>query len=234
MLKKLISVLAAAALFAGCMTGCAMDGGKYDAVKQAQAAVMTLSSGRLMVTAGYEKNTKSDRIVTEFIFQKLESGAYAYCQTQYDRNNKPVYCEYSDGTKTEQWLIGKGWGEMTGVLYSAESPHRYMKLLSTAYERKTVSSISMTQEDANKRYDMVLNPTRLNETVYTDGDAEALEESVSVLVGEDGGLLCYNDEARMKDHMMGEEIKYTLEIQLNQQNTVAEIQRPDLRDDYMK
>lgn len=234
MLKRIGFVLAAAALCAGCFTGCMAGGEEYGAVKQAQEAVSRLESGKLMVTAGCEKSSGSERIVTEFVFKRVESGNFAYCQTQYDRNNKPVYCEYSDGSKTEQWFIGKGWSELSGSLFTPEEPHRYIAMLSTPQERKAVQSVAMTPEDTNCRYDLTLDPARLNETVYADSDTEAVEEQISLLLNEAGELVCYNDDATLRDTLLGEEIRYTLEMQLSDCNSVGEVARPALRDNYQK
>ena len=227
MWKKLGAGLAALVLCAG-LTGC--SGSKeYGEMKAAQEAVLSLTGGKLVMTAGYEKPGGSDRIVTEFVFRLTEAGTYSYCQTQFDRNNKPVYCEFSDGQKTEQWLIGKGWSDINAALYTPDEPHRYLQVLSTPLDKKAVRAITVTDEAGNRRYDAEMDPSRLNETVYTDGASELLEETVSLLLSDAGELLCYNDEARIRDVEMDEEDYYTLEMQLSEANMVTEIARPELR-----
>lgn len=234
MLKKIGAVLAAAAMLTACLAGCRAGGKEYSAISQAMEAVRELESGRILVTAGYEKASGSDRIVTEFVFKRTDSGNYAYCQTQYDRNNKTVYCEYSDGSKTEQWLIGKGWADLPGTLFTPESPHRYIRLLSTPPERDAVAQAVMTPEDTNCRYDLTLDPEFLNRTMYADGETEVVQESVCVLLNEEGGLLCYNDDALVNDLLLDQQISYTLEMQLSEQNSIGEVTRPELRDNYLR
>lgn len=234
MRNKMMSVLVAAAVCAASLTGCMAGSREYDAVKQAQQEVARLDSGRITLTSGYERPSGSGRVVTEFVFQKLESGNFAYCQTQFDRNNKPIYCEYSDGTTAEQWFIGKGWSSMTGGMFTADEPHRYIALLSTPQERKAIRSILATPEDTNCRYDITLDPDRLNETVYSGEDAEAVEERISLLLNEAGELICYNDEALVNDGQTGEQVRYMLEMQLSDRNSVGEVARPELRDNWRK
>lgn len=234
MRKKIIALLTAATICMGSFTGCIATGKEYGTVKKAQEAVGQLDSGRITVTTAWEKSGFGEHTVTEFVFRRLDSENFAYCCTQYDRNQKPILCDYSDGVKTEQWLIGKGWSDKTGALFTADQPHRYITFLSTPHERKTVRSIQTTQEDTNCRYDITLDPDRLNKTVYRDEGAEAVEEQISLLLNGAGELVCLNDDAILCDIETGEEIRYQLEMQISDRNSIGEITRPELREHYRK
>lgn len=231
MLKKILSVLLAAAVCAG-FAGCSSKTGTYGEVRKAQEAVASLESGKILVTAGYEKGGQADRTVTEFSFKLTESGNYEYCQTQFDQSNKAVYCEYSDGEKSEQWLVGSGWNSVGTTVYNKENPHRYLKLLSTPFEKKAVESCKQTEEGNSRCYTIVLKPKKLNETVYENTDVTVKSETVRVLVDSAGIIAGYSDEAELFDQQENADCFYTLDMQLSEINAVAEITKPDLRDNF--
>lgn len=229
MLKKISAVLLAAAVCLG-FAGCSSASGKYDAVRKAQEAVSEWNSCKALVTASYDNSVKSSRMVNEFTFRLTSSGNYEYCQTQYDQNNKAVYCEYSDGETAEQWLIGKGWSGIGATVYNQKSPHRYIQLLSTTFDKKAVGEVTVEEQEKNIRYTIALNAEHLNETTYKDADIEVLEETVIATLNEAGELVSYEDEAKVFDKQSEQECVYSLNIQLSEINTVAEILKPELRD----
>lgn len=229
MLKKISAVLLAAAVCLG-FAGCSSASGKYDEVRKAQEAVAGWSSCKALVTTSYDNSVKSSRMVNEFAFRLTSSGNYEYCQTQYDQNNKAVYCEYSDGENSEQWLIGKGWSGMGVTVYNQKNPHRYIQLLSTPFEKKAIREVAVEEQEKNIRYTVSLNPDRLNETTYKDADIEVMEETVIATLNEAGELISYEDEAKIFDKQTEQECTYSLKAQLSEINTVAEIVKPELRD----
>lgn len=228
MLKKLLTVLAAAAVCLG-ITGCSAGSKDYSAIKKSQEAVRSLQSGRIIVTST-TKAKKTEIVVTEFAYKLTATGTYEYCQTQYDGNNKAVYCEYSDGEKAEQWLIGSGWCVIDPTVYTKDNPHRYIKLISTVFDRKAIESIEVNEQTGKKCYTIILKPDILNETVYEDSDQEVLEETVTVTTDEDDNLVYYADAARFFDQPTGQEKEFTLEMELTEPNAVSEIVKPELRE----
>lgn len=229
--KKAAAALLAAALCVG-LTACgAFGGGKnYDAVKKAQEGVGELESGRIIVTSKHAKDAKSESVVTEFVFRTTAGGTSEYCQTQFDQNNKAVYCEYSDGEKSEQWLIGNGWSVIDPTVYTKENPHRYLRLLASPFDKKLVSKIETEQEGENMLYTLTLKPDRVNENLYPEANVEIKEERVSILVNAEGKLIAYGDVSQVYDKEAGEDCEYTLDMQLSDLNAVTEIKKPELRD----
>lgn len=228
MLKKLFIALLAAAIclsFAGCSAGSK----EYAAVKKCQEAVRELQSGRIIVTS---KTTtkKTDVVVTEFAYKLTPTGTYEYCQTQFDGNNKAIYCEYSDGEKAEQWLIGSGWCVIDPTVYTKNNPHRYIKLISTVFDQKSVSSITLTEENGKKCYTILLKPEVLNETIYKDSDTEVKEETVTINTDGDDQIIYYADSSSMYDKANQVQKEFTLEMEISGQNEINEIIKPELRD----
>jgi hypothetical protein len=226
MRKKYLALLLAAAIFL--LSGC-VSGKDYRRLSDAQKSVGALKSGRITVTSSYNPAEGGSASVTEFLFRMTESGCYEYCQTQYDQNQKAVYCEYSDGAKSEQWLLGRGWSVLDSTVYTAEEPHRYLKLIATPFEKKAIDDLLVSEEDGNLRYYLTLDPSVLNRTLYRDSGVEILEEKLEVLAGSDGQLLFYCDDSRLLDKTLGEESAYRLEMQLSDLNAVTEVPRPSLK-----
>lgn len=233
MLKKIIAASLTLVLCFS-LTACGSDGKKHMELKNAQDAILDLQGGKITVTSQFEGENKSDTIKTELVFKSNDSGIMTYCQTQYDQNNKPVYCEYSDGEKSEQWLVGRGWSVLDTVQYTKESPHRYNKLLATSFDKKAIDTIICDEAEAVKTYTLELDPKVLNKTTYKDADIEIVSQSVSVLVNEKNELVRYNDTSKVIDRETNNENLYILEMVLSDQNAVKEVLRPELRDYAVK
>lgn len=227
MFKKIITAALAVSLCLG-ISGCSGSKG-YTTVKKAQEELLNLQSGRMIVSTQAVRADKSDASQTEFSFRLTASGVYEYCQMQFDRNNKAIYCEYSDGEKSEQWLVGSGWSVSEATAYTKDNPHRYLKLLSTPIDQKSIAEITEEKEGEKTRYQITLDPKHLNETAYREADLTVKEELISILISETGELLSYTDHAVMADKSTGQESEYTLDMQISDQNSVMEIKRPDLR-----
>lgn len=227
MLKKTLSfLLAGAACLA--MAGC--SGNKdLDAVQKARQAVRELDSGRIIVTSTV-KSRKTERIVTEFTFRTTSSGGYEYCQLQYDNSSKPVYCEYSDGEKAEQWLIGSGWHVIDPAPYSREKPHRYVQLLSAPCADEAVESVEVADTPESKCYTLILKPDVLNETLYQDAEEQVQQETLTITTDNSGNMVYYADAALFFNPETQKERDVLLEMELSQANQVEEVARPELRD----
>ncbi len=229
MLKK---IALAVMIFAVCvsMVACSSDGKKHMELKNAQNTILDLDSGKITVTSQFEAENKSDTIKSEFVFKTNPSGVISYCQTQYDLNNRPVYCEYSDGEKSEQWLVGRGWSVLDNTQYSKDNPHRYTKLLATSFDKKAIDSIICDETETEKTYTMELDPKVLNKTTYKDTEIEIISQSVTMLVNAKDGLVRYNDTSKVLDKSTDTQSLYMLEMALSEQNAVKEVARPELRE----
>lgn len=228
MLKKLLVTLLTAAVCLG-FSGCSGQSKEYSAIKKCQEAVLALQSGRIIVTST-TVTKKTEIIVTEFAYKLTPTGTYEYCQTQFDGNNKAVYCEYSDGEKAEQWLIGSGWCVIDPTVYTNNNPHRYIKLLSTVCDRKAVASIEKNEQEGKICYTIILKPEILNDTIYKDTDSQVKEETVTITTDGDDRILYYADAATFIDKASQSEKEFTLEMEITDQNAVSEIAKPELRD----
>ena len=228
MLKKIVSVLVAGA---ACLVMAACSGANkdYAAVKKAQSAVRELESGRIIVTSTV-KAAKTELTVTEFTFRTTSSGGYEYFQLQYDNSSKPVYCEYSDGEKAEQWLIGSGWHVIDPAPYSREKPHRYIQLLSTACASEAVESVEISESAGSKCYTVLLKPEVLNETLYQNGEEQVQQETLTITTDSGDNLVYYADAVSFLNPETQKEREVLLEMELSEANQIGEIPRPELRD----
>lgn len=230
-IKKWLTAALAAIVCLG-STGCAGNLGGYPDIKKAQERIGELQSGRIVVNTAFEKGKKAGSMTTEFLFRQKEDGTITYCQTQFDKDNKTIYCEYSDGSRVERWLIGKGWSEAEEQICNKENPHRYLKLLETPIEKKSISQIVTEEDGENTRFILTLDPAWLNENTYTDQTAEAVSETVTILLDKDGNLLRWQNEAVILDVASQMECYYRLDMQLTDLNMVGEIEKPELRTNF--
>lgn len=229
MLKKITLALMALVVCIS-MAACSSDGKKHMELKNAQDTVLDLQSGKITVISQFEGENKSDTIKSELVFKTNAEGVLSYCQLQYDLSNKPVYCEYSDGKKSEQWLVGRGWSVLETAQYSKDNPHRYTKLLSTGFDKKSINSILCDEIETEKTYTMELDPKVLNQTTYKDTEIEIVSQSVTMLVNAKNELVRYNDTSKVIDKTTDTQSLYMLEMALSEQNAVKEVLRPELRD----
>lgn len=212
--------------------GCSSNLKGYSEVKKAQEGIGALQSGRIILTTSYENGKKSGRMTTEFLFRLNEDDSISYCQTQFDGDNKSIYCEYGNGAQVEKWLIGKGWSDPEAQLCNRENPHRYLRLLSTPVEKASITEMASEPDGENTRYTMALNPEWLNANTYTDGTAEAVSETLAVTIDSQGQLTAWHDEAVMLDIATQTECRYRLDMEITDPNTVGEIVKPELRNNF--
>lgn len=224
-MKKLALFLTAAAI---CLSlgGCGASKA-YDEVSAAQKAVSELDSCKITVMTDKGEQNRKSNFKTEFSFKTNESGSQQYCQIQYDMNGKPVYCEYSDGEASEQWVLGKGWSRLECVPCTKKSPHRFMKLLSTPFDKKLIDKIAEEESGENKRFVISLNPEKLNRELYQKESFEVITETLTVILNADGKILCYNDIANVRDKESKKETLYKLDMMLSDYDKVKEIAKPE-------
>lgn len=230
MKKQFLTALCAGAV---CLTAAGCSGGLngYDQVQTAYKTTAAMQSGQVIATAGYEKGDKAESMITELIFRENEDGSIAYCQTQFDRDNKAVYCEFCDGKTVEHWLIGKGWSKPENAPCDRENPHRYLRLLWEVPEKASLLDITCEPEGDSTRYLLTRDPEWLNQNVFADG-TEALEETITLLLDREGKLCKWSQETLVREGGAGTECRYRLEMELSALDSVSEIGRPPLREDF--
>lgn len=225
MLKKLISIIAAMIICLS-FTACS-DSRRYDEVQTAQKKTLDLNSCRITIITDKEEESRQNKFKTEFSFKTTESGNHEYCQVQFDMADKPVYCEYSDGAMSEQWVLGKGWSRLEHVPSNKKNPHRFLKLISTPFDKKLLSEIKAEESGENRRYVISLNPDRLNEKLYKKENFEVITETLIIVLNRDGRILCYNDIANIRDKETGKDKLYKLDMMLSDYDNVKEIKKPE-------
>lgn len=217
-----------AAVLMLCTAGCSRK--DYQTVAEAQTRLGTLSSAKLTVTATAETNEPIETIRTDFSFCYLADGALQFCQTQYDNAGKVTYCAYSAGTDVEQWLLGAGWETLQNAGYNKENPHRYLRLLSTPYDRDEVKTIGKETADGVTHYTLTLNADRLNEGRYAQEPLRVVEQTVTVSVSDEGQVTGYTETAVFRDTQTEIESRYRLEIAVSGHNETPPAQKPSLRE----
>lgn len=227
--KGIMSLTAVALTLCCALSGCGKSE-SYNEVSKAISEVSTLKSGRITVLSQVEPSASrvGQSVKSDLLF-KEKDGTYQYCHVQYDKNDKPVFCEFSDGDKTQQWLIGKGWGGSASG-FTKESPHRYITLVSTPPNEAAVETIVCEEQPTGKQYTITLNSAQLNKTVYEGKEMAVISEKISLLLDESGMLISYIDTAEIEDTVSKQSRKYRLQITLSDQNSITEVTRPELRD----
>jgi len=228
MIKKLAIACLLACLCISTV-GCSGVSKEYDGVKKAQAEVIKQNSCHMVISSKVNAKEKTDAIVTDFTYKVNDKGVMEYCHSQQDSANKLVYCEYSDGVKAEQWLLGNGWSVIEPVAYTKENPHRYIELLTSAIDKKAISKLTKDKVETNTQYNISLNASKLNKTTYKDAPIEVISQNISFLVNAKGELICYNDKAVIFDKETKSEAEYLLEVQLSEHNAIAEVKKPEVR-----
>ena len=95
-----------------------------------------------------------------------------------------------------------------------------------------MESCKQSEEGTSACYTLILNPKKLNETVYANTDVTVKSETVRVLVDSAGLIMGYSDEAALFDQQENADCIYNLDMQLSELNAVTEITKPDLRDNF--
>lgn len=228
-MKKIIAtalVICICLSLAGCKSKKTND---YSDVKKAQAQLLKQSSAHMVMTSEVNSVTKSDKVVTDFTYKLTPDGVMEYCQSQQDVSNKMVFCEFGDGTTSEQWLIGHGWSVIEPVEYTVENPHKILQLLGNELDKKVIAEVTKNDEQTSIRYDITLNVEELNKTVYKDATIEVLAQDVSYTIDASGNIITYNDNATVLDKATNTNAEYTLEVKVSEQGTVSEVKKPELR-----
>lgn len=227
-MKKILCLLLAFIMllsFVGCSKGKNISN-----LTSAQEALLNLLSGKISVTAQIETEGSTDSVKSEFVFMKDENGKFKFCHTQYDNQNKIIFCEFSDGDTAKQWLIGRGWNEIGAVSYNIKNPHRFLKLLSTPFEKNKVKSIEAEAQDGGTNYTITINPDKVNKTAYKDADISVISQTVTVFINDNNEILSYTDTSTILDKAQNVETLYMLSFIVSEQNSITKIECPKLRE----
>lgn len=228
MLKKmLLSVLIISlGIFA---VGCNGESKELDTIKTAQKKLMSATSGHIIAETALKTDKKSDVTTTDFSYKANENGIFTYCQEAKDSNGKVIFCEVGDGEKAEQWLIGKGWAVIEPVAYTTDNHHKFVSLISTPLDKKTVASVTKTVQDNGTVYTLKLNADVLNKTTYKDTSISLESQVVTFLIDKNGEITEYTDVAIIEDTELGEKNEYSVSVTLDQLNAVAEVKTPEVK-----
>lgn len=212
------------------MVGCgSVPKKQYDNLKKVQESFLKQNSCHLIINSKVGGEETQDANITDFVFKVNDKGVMEYCQSQQDGSNKLVFCEYGDGEKAEQWLLGNGWSTINPVAYSKDNPHKYINLLTNSFDKKAISKLSKETELTNTSYILEMDAKKLNKTVYKDTSIEIVSQKITYLVNANGNLICYNDVAVIYDKEADTKAEYQLEVQVSDHNAVTEIKKPEVR-----
>lgn len=227
--KKTAAVFLAALLCLS-LSSCGKDGEKLSSVKKAQESVCSLTSGELSILSTSFSAQREETVKSNFLFTTDSSGNLIYCHTQKDKSDKIVFCEYNDGSTAEQWLIGKGWSQIDVPVYNADNPHRFLALITTPIDKKSVDNIVCEETQDESKYIIALNPDFLNENTYKNADFTVSAQTITLSLNKDGVLCSYSDSAEMTDRQTEKTSRYTLSLDITNQNSVSSVERPELRE----
>lgn len=234
---KRISIIGIIAGLCLSLSACNENGKDYDEIQRIQKNVAAQESGHMIISSRIapvadENNAvsgKADNVTNEFTFKLNASGAVEYCQTQMDSSNKMIFCEISDGEKSEQWLLGKGWSSIDTTTYSKENPHQYIGIIINDIDKGAIGSIDKEIDGDNTVYRITMDVKKLNENHYKDANAELISHDISFTENKDGQLLRYTDDAVIAEGDTKLKNEYSLDIQMNEHNMIGEIKKPELR-----
>lgn len=227
---KTACLLTALLLPLALLGGCATSSKEYSEVASVFKGVLDLKSGNVLITSTSQNEINSKGVKSEFSFLSKENGEFTFCHLQYDNAKKPIYCDYSDEAEALQWFIGKGWSKATKLSYTKENPHRYIKLLSTPPRKEAVSSIEVNALSDKTQYIITLDPQKLNELEYKEGDLAVISQKLTLTADKEGRLCEYKDSCVMLDKKTNEETTYVADAAISQQDALSEITKPELRE----
>lgn len=213
-------------------SGCGVDRSLYDEMAAAQRQAGQMQSGIITLTVAFEEEGVSGEYAAELLFCKTENGTYAYCQKQYDPNEQITFCEYSDGTKTEQWMIGRGWEEIGEATFTEENPHRYLTMLSTAHEHGAIQTLEKESDGSGTRYLLTLDPNRAKELYYKESGCSVVSQTVTVSFDAEGHIVGYCEETVLHNDESGCDNTYRAELTCRDHDLITEAERPQLRTQY--
>lgn len=223
--------LAALLLAAACLfSGCGADKTLYREMESLQKQTAALKSGIITLTVQFEESGVPGEYAAELTFSQTEDGTYAYCQKQFDQNEQVVFCEYSDGKSTKQWLIGRGWEEIGSAQFTKETPHRYLQMISSPYERKMIQNIKKEEDEGGTRYILAMNASRLSKACYPDGAFTVSEQTVTLSFDPEGKMIGYSENTILKQDGSGTENSYRVDLSCKEHNAVSTIEEPKLRE----
>lgn len=214
------------------LSGCGVDRALYDEMEAAQRQTVNLQSGMITLTVTFEEEGVSGEYAAQLLFCKTENGTYAYCQKQFDQNEQVTFCEYSDGVKTEQWMIGRGWEELGEATFTEENPHRYLTMLSVAHEHSAIRSLEKESDEAGTLYRLALDPNRAKELYYKESEYQVVSQTVTVSFDTEGRIIGYCEETVLHNEESGCDNTYRAELTCRDHDLITEVERPQLRTQY--
>lgn len=209
--------------------GCNKSSKELDTIKGAQTKLSSAQSGHIVVQTALKTARKTDATITDFSYKANASGIFTYCQEAKDSGGKVIFCEVGDGEKAEQWLIGKGWEVVEPISYTTENQHRFVSLITSPLDGKTVASTSTTVQDNGTIYTLTMNADALNNTIYKDTAIKLTSQIITYLVDAKGDIIEYTDTAIIEDTELGETNEYSVSVSLDQIGTVVEVKTPEVK-----
>ncbi len=222
-------VFCSAMLFGGCGGA---DSALYEEMETVLSGVQSLTGGEMALSVSYEEPNSSGAYTGTFVFLRQESGALSYCQTQLDQNDQVVFCEYSDGEKAEQWMIGQGWRSVTHDPYTDAMLHPYLQMLSVQYERGDIRSIQKQVDESGICYTINMDADKVTNKQYKNDTAtvSVKEQTIKLQVNTDGQLTSYEEDTTLTESQV--DSSYSVRVNLSKHNGITEIKRPQLREKF--
>ena len=224
-------LLVVAVLFTGCGGA---DAALYEEADTVLSGVQSLTGGEFALSVQYEESQGSGAYIGTFVFMRKESGALSYCQTQLDQNDQVVFCEYSDGSSVEQWMIGQGWQSLSREPYTDTELHPYLRMLSTQYERGEIREIQKQVDESGSVYTLFMDAGKMTKKQYADETSQIAvkEQTITLTVNTEGQLTAYEEQTILTDTQTQIDSSYSVTINLSKHNAVTEIQKPKLRETF--
>lgn len=212
------------------LTGCGADKTLYREMETLQKQAAALTSGTVTMTVQFEEDGVPGEYAAALTFCKTADGSFAYCQKQFDLNEQVVFCEYSDGKRTRQWMIGRGWEELGGAQFTEEKPHRYLAMMTTPYARKLIRHIEKETDESGTRYVLSMDAGRVTKAQYADGVFEVSAQTATITFDTEGLLTGYSEDTTLKHRETGVENAYHAELLLKEHDAVKTVEEPKLRE----
>lgn len=222
-------LLCVTVLFGGCGGA---DAALYEEVKTVLSGVQSLTGGEFALSVSYQEPQGSGAYTGTFVFLRRESGTLSYCQTQLDQNDQVVFCEFSDGEKAEQWMIGQGWRAVSHEPYTDTMRHPYLQMLSAQYERAEIREIQKQVDASGICYTLYMDAGKVTQKQYANDTAavSVKEQTIILQVNTDGQLTSYEENTTLTESQI--DSSYSVHVNLAKHNGVTEVKKPQLRETF--
>ena len=129
-------------------------------------------------------------------------------------------------------LVGRGWEEIGGAQFTKETPHRYLQMISSPYERKMIQSIEKEEDENGTRYILAMNASRVSKACYPDGAFTVSEQTVTLTFDTEEKLTGYSENTILKQGHSDTENSYRVDLYCKEHNAVEKIEAPQLRERF--